>query len=136
MGSGPHPDRPTAAAAFLDKVLAEMPFRVSAFQVDGGAEFKADFEAACQPRGIEPFVLPPKSPERNGAAVERANGSWRYAFYAVYDLPETLAERNPLIDSFQHLYNHFRPHGVLRGLTPAPCLARQHGLDPQPSHMS
>jgi len=34
----------TAAAAFLDKVLADMPFPVSALQVDGGSEFVAAFE--------------------------------------------------------------------------------------------
>jgi putative transposase len=109
----------TAAASFLDKVIAEMPFPVSALQVDGGSEFMASFETACRDRRLPLFVLPPKSPKLNGA-VERANGSWRYEFYAVYDLPATLAELNPLLDSFQHLYNHYRPHGALRGLTPRP----------------
>ena len=125
----------TAAAAFLDQVLEEMPFPVSGLQVDGGSEFMAAFERACQAKGLDLFVLPPKSPKLNGA-VERANGSWRYEFYAVYDLPATLAQLNLLIDSFQHLYNHFRPHGALQGLTPAQYLARHHGLDPPPSHMS
>ena len=69
----------TAAASFLDKVRAEMPFPVAALQVDGGAEFMADFEAACWAKGVELFVLPPKSPQLNGA-VERANGSWRCEF--------------------------------------------------------
>ena len=125
----------TAAAAFLDKVLADMPFPVTALQVDGGAELMAAFETACQDRQLPLYVLPPKSPKLNGA-VERANGSWRYEFYAVYDLPDTLAELNPLIDSFQHLYNHFRPHGALHGLTPAQYLAAHHGPEPPPSHMS
>jgi transposase InsO family protein len=125
----------SAAATFLDKVQAEMPFPVTALQVDGGSEFMASFETACQTKGLELFVLPPKSPKLNGA-VERANGSWRYEFYAVYDLPDTLAELNPLIDSFQHLYNHFRPHGALQGLTPAQYLAKHHGLEPPPSQMS
>jgi putative transposase len=125
----------TAAAAFLDQVLAQMPFPVTALQVDGGSEFMAAFETACQAKGLELFVLPPRSPKLNGA-VERANGSWRYEFYAVYELPDTLAELNPLIQSFQHLYNTFRPHGALHGLTPAQYLARHHGLEPQPSQMS
>lgn len=125
----------TAAAAFLDQVLTQMPFPITALQVDGGSEFMASFETACQAKGLELFVLPPKSPKLNGA-VERANGSWRYEFYAVYDLPDTLAQLNPLIDSCQHLYNTFRPHGALRGLTPAQYLAQHHGLAPPPSHMS
>lgn len=125
----------TAAAAFLDQVLAEMPFAVSGLQVDGGSEFMAAFETACQAKGLQLFVLPPKSPKLNGA-VERANSSWRYEFYAVYDLPDTLTELSPLVESFQHLYNHFRPHGALQGLTPAQYLARHHGLESPPSHMS
>ena len=125
----------TAAARFLDKLQAEMPFAVTALQVDGGSEFMADFETACQAKQLPLFVLPPKSPKLNGA-VERANGSWRYEFYAVYDLPGTLTELNPLIDSFQHLYNHFRPHGALHGLTPAQYLATHHGPEPPPSQMS
>ena len=125
----------TAAAAFLDQVVAQMPFPVRALQVDGGAEFMAAFETACQAKQLDLFVLPPKSPKLNGG-VERANGSWRYEFYAVYDLPDTIVELNPLIDSFQHLYNHFRPHGALQGLTPAQYLAQHHGLETPPSHMS
>lgn len=110
-----------AAARFLDKLTEALPFPIKAIQVDGGSEFMNAFEAACQERGIELFVLPPKSPEMNGG-VERANGSWRYEFYACYDLPHNLDELNSLIDSFSHLYNHHRPHGALKGQTPASYL--------------
>ena len=112
-----------------------MPFPVTALQVDGGSEFMAVFETACAAKGLELFVRPPRSPTLTGA-VERANGSWRYEFYAVHDLPDTLAELNPLIDGFQHLYNHYRPHGALHGLTPAQYFASHHGLSPPPSQMS
>ena len=40
-----------AAASFHDKGTADMPFPVKAIQVDGGSEFMAEFETACQPRG-------------------------------------------------------------------------------------
>jgi transposase InsO family protein len=50
----------------------------------------------------------------NGA-VERCNGAWRYEFYAVYELPSSVDKINPILDSFQHLYNHHRPHGALGG---------------------
>jgi len=49
---------------------------VKAIQVDGGSEFKADFEAACQARGIRLCVLPPRSPKLNGC-VERGNRTHR-----------------------------------------------------------
>jgi hypothetical protein len=54
----------------------------------------------------------------NGA-VERCNGAWRYEFYETYDLPSSVEALNPILDSFQHLYNHHRPHGALAGQTPA-----------------
>lgn len=127
-------NRATAASAamFLDKIVREMPFKVEAIQVDGGSEFMADFESACQARGIRLYVLPPKSPQMNGA-VERCNGAWRYEFYAVYDLPATVEQINPILDSFQHLYNHHRPHGSLGGLTPQQYLAKLQPQAPQPS---
>lgn len=37
-----------AAARFLDTVLDRLPFPVKALQVDGGSEFAAEFEQACQ----------------------------------------------------------------------------------------
>ena len=123
-----------AAGLFLDKVLAEMPFPVQAIQVDGGSEFKAEFEQACADKGLILYELPPKRPQLNGA-VERCNGAWRYEFYGVYDLPRTLEQLNPLLDSFQHLYNHHRPHGALDGLTPARYLAQLQAAETPPSHM-
>ncbi len=62
----------TAAADFLEALAKRLPFPLRAIQVDGGGEFRAQFEAACQSQGIRPFVLPPKSPKLNGH-VERAN---------------------------------------------------------------
>ena len=42
------------------------PFSIKAVQVDGGSEFMADFETACQKSGIKLFVLPPHSPKLKG----------------------------------------------------------------------
>lgn len=130
-------NRATAASAaiFLDKIVTEMPFPVKAIQVDGGSEFMAEFEDACEKKGLRLFVLPPKSPQMNGA-VERCNGAWRYEFYAVYDLPTSVEAINPILDSFQHLYNHHRPHGALGGKTPSHYLAQRTANETHPSHMS
>jgi putative transposase len=95
----------------------------------------AEFEAACADRGIRLFVLPPRSPELNGA-VERCNGSWRYEFYACHELPLTITELTAHVQAFQHLYNHHRPHGALAGRTPAQYLAQLRAKETQPSHMS
>jgi transposase len=124
------------AAAFLDKVVAEMPFKVTGIQVDGGCEFMADFEQACRAKHLDLFVLPPKRPQLNGA-VERCNGAWRYEFYAVHDLPHQIDRLQPFVDAFAHRYNHHRPHDALDGLTPAEYLftATRKGA-PTASHMS
>ena len=53
-----------AAASFLDRVLERMPFPVRAIQVDGGSEFRAQFEETCQKRNIRLFVLPPRYTSR------------------------------------------------------------------------
>lgn len=47
------------ATAFLDELLTRFPFPVEAIQVDGGSEFMADFEAACQAKAIALYFLPP-----------------------------------------------------------------------------
>lgn len=52
-----------AAASFLDKVTADMPFPIKAIQVDGGSEFMAQFEQACDDKGLALYVLPPRSPQ-------------------------------------------------------------------------
>lgn len=56
--------RATAVSAteFLDTLAHRMPFPIRALQVDGGSEFAAEFEQACQQRGLHLFVLPPRSP--------------------------------------------------------------------------
>jgi putative transposase len=53
-------------AGFLDTLGARMPFGIKAIQADGGSEFMAQFEQACQQRGIQLFVLPPRSPKPSG----------------------------------------------------------------------
>ena len=109
------------AVEFLDALEARMPFPVRAICVDGGSEFKAEFEAECQRRGIRPYELPPRSPKPNGH-VERAQGTHRYEFYEAYDLPWRLEELRPLLRQWEWTYNFVRPHQALGGKTPAEYL--------------
>jgi putative transposase len=62
----------TPATLFLETLERRLPFPLRALQVDGGSEFPAVFEKACQQRGLRLFVLPPRSPKLNGQ-VKRAN---------------------------------------------------------------
>jgi transposase InsO family protein len=111
--------RATAATArdFLDAVIERMPGQVRAIQVDGGSEFKAEFEAACQEKGLRLFVLPPRSPKLNGC-VEQAQRTHKEEFYQMLDPPDSLAELRRLLLAHELCYNTVRPHQALGQLTP------------------
>jgi putative transposase len=106
-----------AAACFLDALLERMPFPVRAIQVDGGSEFKAQFEEACQQMGIRLFELPPRSPKLNGH-VERAQRTHREEFYQMLDPPDSLAELRVRLRVHETIYNTIRPHQALGQRTP------------------
>jgi len=111
-----------AAALVLDRLAERMPFPIRAISIDNGSEFMADFEAACQARGIRLFVLPPRSPKLHGA-VERANRTHTEEFYEVTDAePDLEAFRTGLL-AWETVYNTIRPHQALGYLTPAEYLA-------------
>jgi putative transposase len=105
------------ATSFLDELLARAPFVVRAIQVDGGSEFKAEFEAACEAKGLRLFVLPPRSPKLNGR-VERAQRTHKEEFYQLVDPPDSLAELRAQLLSQEQRYNTYRPHHALGFLTP------------------
>jgi len=108
----------TTAAGFLDTLCARMPFAVRALQVDGGSEFKAAFEDACQTRGLRLFVLPPRSPKLNGA-VERAQRTHTEEFYEVRPFTDwTVTALNREARAWERVYNTIRPHQALGYLTP------------------
>jgi putative transposase len=105
------------ASIFIDKLISQSPFPIQKIQVDGGSEFMAEFEQACQKNNIELAVLAPKSPKLNGN-VERINGTWRTDFYELYDLPTQLSELRPLLQDYMDTYNWDRPHEALDLQTP------------------
>ena len=61
------------------------PYKILSIQVDGGSEFMADFETACERRHIPLIVLPPARLKYDGG-VERGNRTFREEFYACRDL--------------------------------------------------
>ena len=105
------------AKRLLAEMLADLPFPVQSVQVDGGTEFRRDFEEACREAGVPPFVLPSKSPERNGC-FEKANDSSRTEFRGPYAGGPTLDEVRPQLAKHQHFHNHVRPHQSLNMQTP------------------
>ncbi len=112
-------DRATAVTAlqFLDALLERMPFPLRALQVDGGSEFAAEFELACQARGLPLFVLPRCSPKLNGQ-VERAHRTHNEEFYEVVSTDWSLPQLNRQLRTWETIYNTVRPHQALGYLTP------------------
>lgn len=105
------------AALFLDYLEKVFPFPIKALQIDGGSEFKKDFERECQQRGFLLFVLPPSSPKLNGG-VERANRTHREEFYEVNEIEFSLIEHNRQLKKWEDTCNFIRPHQALDYLTP------------------
>jgi transposase InsO family protein len=106
-----------SATEFLETLLHRMPFPIRALQVDGGSEFAAQFEQACQQRGLHLFVLPPRSPKLNGA-VERANRTHTEEFYQVTACSLEMKKLNRELRHWERIYNTVRPHQSLGYLTP------------------
>jgi putative transposase len=105
------------AAHFLHYLRKKFPYPIRAIQIDGGSEFKDQFEEECKAKKIPLFVLPPKSPKLNGH-VERSNRTHREEFYEVYDVALNLEEHNKQLAKWEHVYNYIRPHESLDYLTP------------------
>jgi len=115
----------TTATDFLATLQKRLPFPLRAIQVDGGSEFMAGFETACQQGGIRLFVLPPHSPKLNGC-VERANRTHAEEFWECYDGDLDISTVQAALQRWEHVYNHIRPHQALGYLTPAQFLAKGH----------
>lgn len=118
------------ATAFLDELQDRMPVPVQAIQVDGGSEFMAGFETACEQRGIALYVLPPRSPKLNGR-VERLNGTVRREFWECYGGDLDLPTLQQALQDFETEYNEDRPHQALDYRSP-----RQHLTSLSVSHVS
>lgn len=105
------------AADFLEKMVNFFPFPIESIQVDGGGEFRGDFEIACESKKIPLFVLPPRSPELNGR-VERSHRTVKLEFYSSYAGKTDLGSIRLALKKYNAHYNTQRPHQALRYSTP------------------
>lgn len=106
-----------SAKKIIDILEERFPFKIKAIQIDGGSEFKKEFELECQKRGIILFVLPPKSPKLN-SMVERMQRTSREEIYDIKDVSLDIDEHNRLLEEQDHIYNFIRPHDSLDLMTP------------------
>jgi transposase InsO family protein len=111
------------AESVLREDFQRFGFAVRAIQIDGGSEFRGEFETACQALGIALYVLPPRSPKLNGC-VERSHLTHQEEFYDLVEIPDSLVEHNALLEEWERVYNEIRPHQALGYLTPNEYLQR------------
>ncbi len=118
----------TAATAkrFLDEMVVRTPNQIKAIQIDGGSEFQSVFEQECQTRGINLYVLPPRSPKLNGG-VERANRTHTEEFYEVTDSDFELEDIRDKLLQWEKICNTYRPNQALGYLTPQQYLEQNLG---------
>jgi len=109
----------------LARMLSRAPFQIKAIQVDGGSEFRAEFEEYCQQKKIKLFVLPPRSPKLNGQ-VERIQWTHTREFYQCYDCSPDLPSIQKSLANWEVIYNTIRPHESLRQMTPQRFLEQNH----------
>ncbi len=107
----------TAGADFLHYLRKKFPYPVRAIQIDGGSEFKDQFETACQKLKVPLYVNPPRCPELNGH-IERFNRTLREEFYEVQDLDLSIEGLNRQLDQYVYEFNYIRPHEALAYKTP------------------
>ncbi len=108
----------TSAKRFLTELVEKAPFTICSIQVDGGSEFMAEFETACQELTIELIVLPPSKPTYNGG-VERGNRTFKEEFcYRADLLADSIGAIRYELKNAVLKYNTYRPHKNLNGKTP------------------
>ncbi len=132
------------ARAFLDALIAAVPYRIEIVLTDNGIQF-ADlpknrlgptamwrghpFDRACQARGIEHRLTKPKHPWTNGQ-VERMNRTIKEATVKRFHYDDHDQLRNHLA-SFVDAYNFGRRLKTLKGLTPYEFICKQWTSQPE-----
>ena len=94
--------------------------------MDGGSEFRADFEDTCADLNIPPWMLPPRKPQYNGG-VERGNRTFQEEFYANPKLlADSIGHMRYELSNTLSIYNTYRPHFNLKGLSPMQYINSSH----------
>ena len=93
----------------------DLPYAIT---VDHGTEFTSKaLDEWCYLRGVKLDFIRPRKPTENGF-IESFNARLRDECLNVNEFA-TLDEAQEVLKSWQHDYNHHRPHGSLGRLTPS-----------------
>jgi transposase InsO family protein len=125
----PRNDQMTAIA-FIDHVLAKLPFHVDQVQTDNGQEFGSTFHWHLIDKGIGHIRIRPHTPRLNGK-VERSHRIDSEEFYRLLEgeVVDDARLFHQRLQDWEDHYNYDRPHGALGGQTPYERL-RQKAADP------
>lgn len=104
------------ARAFLEELMAYMPFFPLAIQTDNGAEFLKHFDRATEEAEITHFFSHPNCPKEN-AFVERKIQTDKCELWAFRE-GYTVEWLNEILCRWNYVYNYVRPHQSLGYLTP------------------
>jgi putative transposase len=101
-----------------------------AINVDHGTEFTSKtLDEWCYVRGVKVDFIRPGKPTEN-AFIESFNGRLRDECLNVNEFA-TLENVREVLRSWQHDYNHHRPHGSLGRLTPSEFAMKGQKTDPE-----
>jgi transposase InsO family protein len=96
----PRCDQKTAIA-FIDDVMAKLPFKVERVQTDNGSEFGASFHWHLLDKGIDHVKIRPRTPRLNGK-VERSHRIDSKEFYRLLQ-GQVIDDTNPFTEKLQEL---------------------------------
>ena len=132
------------ARAFLDALVAAVPYKIEIVLTDNGIQF-ADlpqnrsgptamwrghpFDRACQTHGIEHRLTKPKHPWTNGQ-VERMNRTIKEATVKRFHYDDQ-AQLRAHLESFVAAYNFARRLKTLKGLTPYEFICKRWTIEPE-----
>jgi putative transposase len=93
----------------------QLPYAIT---VDHGTEFTSKvLDEWCYLRGVKPDFIRPGKPTEN-CFIESFNGRLRDECLNVNEFA-TIDQAREILGTWQHDYNHHRPHGSLGRLTPS-----------------
>ena len=104
-------------AAFLRRVVTQLPFPVEAVQSDGGSEFLKDFGPAAEEFKLNHYFNRPNYPQGNGC-IERSFRTDEEEFYQVEELPADPGGQEAALLQWNQVYETIRPHQALGYKTP------------------
>lgn len=108
------------AGAFLERIVSEAPFPITAVRVDNGSEFQGAFIQTCKRLGITIKRNPVRHPTSNGKVERMHRTIEEECFWRVQAKPEDLDYVRYWLSRYLGWYNTKRRHGgyKMEGKTP------------------